>query len=373
MKTAFYHDERCLWHSTGEHALILPVGGWVQPPAGAGHAESPESKRRFRNLLDVSGLAAQLDMRGGAPASREDMLRVHPSGYLDRFKALSDAGGGNAGIYSPFGAGSFEIAALSAGLAKQAVADVWARRVANAYVLSRPPGHHCLPEQSMGFCLLANIPIALEALRAEHGPLRVAVLDWDVHHGNGTQAVYYDRADTLTISIHQESCFPPGQGLASERGAGAGLGANLNVPLLPGGGHQAYMDAMELLVLPALRAFAPDMIVVASGLDANGFDPLARMQAHSETFRAMTEQVKSLADTICDGRLLCVHEGGYAEVIVPFCGLAVLEAMSGIRTAVVDPVLGLLQAQQPAPDFVAFQRDRLQQQADRLALPAGVA
>ena len=367
MKTAFYHDERCLWHSTGEHALILPVGGWVQPPAGAGHAESPESKRRFRNLVEVSGLAAHLDMRGATPVTHDDMRRIHPADYLARFKALSDAGGGNAGIYSPFGAGSFEIAAISAGLAKQAVADVWERRVANAYVLTRPPGHHCLPEQSMGFCLLANIPIALEALRAEHGPLRIAVLDWDVHHGNGTQSIYYDRADTLTISIHQESCFPPGQGLVSERGAGAGLGANLNVPLLPGGGHQAYLDALELLVLPALRAYRPQMIVVASGLDANGFDPLARMQAHSDTFRAMTAQVMALADELCGGRMLCVHEGGYAEVIVPFCGLAVVEELARTRTEVIDPVLDLLSAQQPAPDFVAFQRERLLLQAGRTA------
>ncbi|WP_435256663.1 class II histone deacetylase [Thioclava sp. FR2] len=370
MKTAFYHDERCLWHTTGEHALILPVGGWVQPPAGAGHAESPESKRRFRNLLEVSGLTKHLDMRGAAPATREDMLRVHPADYIDRFKALSDAGGGNAGIYSPFGQGSFEIAAISAGLAKQAVADVWARRVQNAYVLSRPPGHHCLPEQSMGFCLLANIPIAIEALRAKHGPLRVAVLDWDVHHGNGTQAVYYNRADTLTISIHQEGCFPPGQGLPSERGEGAGFGTNLNVPLLPGGGHRAYLDAMEILVVPALRDFRPDMIIVASGLDANGFDPLARMQAHSDTFREMTAEIMALAAELCGGRMLCVHEGGYAEAIVPFCGLAVVETLAGTRTEVRDPVLDLLCAQQPAADYVAFQRDRLLAQADKLAKAA---
>jgi acetoin utilization deacetylase AcuC-like enzyme len=366
MTTAFYFDERCLWHTTGEHALILPVGGYVQPPAGAGHAESPESKRRFKNLLEVSGLAAELSWCSAEPASRKDMLRIHPADYLDRFKALSDVGGGNAGIYSPFGPGSFEIAALSAGLAKQAVADVLQRKVDNAYVLSRPPGHHCLPEQSMGFCLLANIPIALEAARADYGLGRVAVLDWDVHHGNGTQAVYYDRDDTLTISIHQEGCFPPGQGLASERGAGLGIGANLNIPLLPGCGHQAYMDAMQLLVLPALRAFAPDMIVIACGLDANGFDPLARMLAHSETFRLLTRQVKAIAEEICGGCVLAVHEGGYAEVAVPFCGLAVLEELSGIRTPVQDPLLELLQSQQPPADMVAFQRARLVEQSTRV-------
>ncbi len=363
MTTAFYFDELCMWHTTGEHALILPVGGYVQPPSGAGHAESPESKRRFKNLLDVSNLTKQLSVRSADMVTREDMERVHTPAYLDRFKALSDAGGGNAGIFSSFGAGGYEIAALSAGLAKQAVADVLTGVVDNAYALSRPPGHHCLPEQSMGFCLLANIPIALEAARANHGLGRAVVLDWDVHHGNGTQAIYYDRPDTLTISIHQESCFPPGQGLASERGAGPGLGTNLNIPLLPGGGHQAYMDAMDLLVLPVIRDFQPDIIVVACGLDANGFDPLGRMQAHSDTFREMTRRVKTLAAELCGGRLLAVHEGGYAEVVVPFCALAVVEELVGIRTPVIDPLMAQLVGQQPPADMIAFQRTRLERQA----------
>lgn len=364
MTTAFYFDEKCLWHSTGEHALILPVGGYVQPPAAGGHAESPESKRRLKNLMDVSGLTAKLDVKTAELVSRADMLRIHPAEYLDRFKAMSDAEGGNAGIYSPFGAGGYEIAALSAGLAKRAMADVLDGLNPNAYALSRPPGHHCLPEQSMGFCLLANIPIAIEAARASHGVGKVVVLDWDVHHGNGTQAVYYDRADTLTISMHQEGCFPPGQGPAHERGVGDGENCNLNIPLLPGGGHKAYLNAMELLVLPAIRAFDPDLIVIASGFDANAFDPLSRMQAHSGTYREMTRQVMSLANDICGGRIVGVHEGGYAEVVVPFCGLAMLEELSGHCTDVIDPFEEITEGQQPAADFDQFQRKRLEDQRD---------
>ncbi|MBL4928620.1 class II histone deacetylase [Fuscibacter oryzae] len=363
MMTALYHDERCFWHSAGEHVLILPLGPWLQPVASGGHAESPESKRRLKNLIEASGLIDQLDQRRAAPASRDDLLRIHPAAYIDRFKALSDAGGGEIGHEARFSAGGYEIAALSAGLAMQAVQDVWARKVPNAYVLSRPPGHHCLPDAGMGFCLLANIPIALEALRASHGPLRAAVVDWDVHHGNGTEAIYLDRADTLTISLHQEACFPTDTGTADERGRGAGLGTNLNIPLLPGSGHQAYLDAMDLLVLPALRAFAPEIIIIACGLDANAMDPLARMQAHSDTFRAMTLRLKVLADEMCQGRLLAVHEGGYSEAVVPFCGLAVIEALAGQRSPVIDPFLPLIEAQQPAADFVAFQRDRLERQA----------
>ena len=136
-----------------------------------------------------------------------------------------------------------------------------------------------------------------------------------------------------------------------------------NRPLLPGGAHRAYLDAMELLVGPALREFRPDIIVIASGLDANGHDPLARMLATSETFREMTRILKAEAAALCGGRLVAVHEGGYSEVVVPFCGLAIVEELSGLRTDVRDPFLGSLRENQPAPDLVAFQRARLAAQA----------
>ncbi|MDM0114016.1 class II histone deacetylase [Variovorax sp. J22R133] len=362
-KTAFFTDERTFWHTGGMHALILPVGGWVQPPSAAGYAESPESKRRLLSLIQVSGLAASLDIRSAAPATEEDLLRIHPREYLSRFKALSDAGGGDLGDYAPFGPGSYEIAALSAGLAIGAIDSVMSRRSRNAFSLSRPPGHHCLRDKPMGFCLLANIPIAIEAARAKHGIERVAVLDWDVHHGNGTQSIYYEDRNTLTISLHQDRCFPPGYSGAEERGAGAGLGANINIPLLPGGGHDAYLHALERIVLPALDAFRPELIVVASGLDANAVDPLARMLLHSDSYRAMTRLVREAAQRHCDGRLVIVHEGGYSEAYVPFCGHAIVETLADVRTGVVDPMLELAMAQQPNERFAAFQRDLIDELA----------
>jgi acetoin utilization deacetylase AcuC-like enzyme len=365
-KTAFYHDERCLWHTTGEAVLVMPVGGWLQPPAGGGHAESPETKRRFKALLDVSGLGTEVAQLSAPEATEEDLLRVHTREYLQRFKAASDAGGGEEGLFAPFGAGSYEIARLSAGLAKRSVSDVLSGEFRNAYSLSRPPGHHCLSDSAMGFCLFANIPVAIEAAKVEHGVGKVAVVDWDVHHGNGTQAIYYERPDVLTISIHQENCFPPGSGSVEERGAGEGEGYNVNVPLPPGSGHETYLYAMRRVVVPALERFGPDLIVIASGLDANAADPLARQMLYGESYRQMTRLLMEAAEELCDGRLVAVHEGGYAEAIVPFCGLAVVEELSGIRTPVEDPFEELFSAQQPGLRVVDFQRALVEEMAEAL-------
>jgi len=319
-------------------------------------------------LLQVSGLAERVRLRSAPMATEDDLLRIHPANYLQRFKALSDADGGELGPYAPFGAGSYEIAKLSAGLAIHAVDGVLRGEQRNAFAACRPAGHHCLPDQPMGFCLLANIPIAIEAARVRHGIQRVAVLDWDVHHGNGTQACFYARADVLTISLHQEGCFPPGYAGTHDRGAGEGLGFNLNVPLLPGGGDAAYRYAMERIVAPALDRFAPELIIVAAGFDANGFDPLARMLLHSESYRYLTTRVMALADRLCDGRVAVIQEGGYAESYVPFCVHAMVETLAGEAMGVVDPALELLQAQQPSEVVTSLQKSLLDEIAMRHGL-----
>ena len=358
-----------MWHSAGAAVLYLPVGGWLQPLSSGGFPDSPDSRRRIKALLDASGLADRLTVRSAPPVTREDLLLVHPARYVDRFRALSDAGGGDIGREALFSRGGFEIACLSAGLAKAAVSDVLAGRVDNAYALSRPPGHHCLPAEGMGFCLLANVAIAVEVARRDFGLERIAVLDWDVHHGNGTQEIFYDRPDVLTISIHQENCFPQDTGSIAERGTGAGLGFNLNIPLPPGCGHEAYLHAMRRLVIPALRDFGPELIVIASGLDANAVDPLARQLLYPGSFREMTRMVMAVADELCAGRIVAVHEGGYSEAEVPFCALAIVEELSGIRTEVVDPFEADFIGQQPNARMVAFQCQLIDEMA--AALHAG--
>ena len=351
--TGFFWDERCFWHGGGNYAGMLPVGGLVQPLDG-GLPESPETKRRLKNLIEVTGLAKELEMRGAAPATTDDLLRVHPASYLNEFKALSDAGGGELGRRTPFGPGGYELAALSAGLAKVALKAVLQGEVNNAYALSRPPGHHCLPDYPNGFCLLNNIGIAIEAAKAAGLAQRFAVLDWDVHHGNGTEAVFYERPDVLTVSVHQDRNYPMDTGAFADRGTGQGLGYNLNIPLPPGTGHTGYLAAMDRLALPAIRDFAPDVLIIACGFDAAANDPLGRMLATADTFTQMTRQVMKLADDVCGGKLLMVHEGGYSETYVPFCGHNVLQEMSGSHINAPDPFAEVFPLRQPDERFDAY-------------------
>lgn len=170
----------------------------------------------------------------------------------------------------------------------------------------------------------------------DQGISRVAVIDWDVHHGNGTQQIFYENPNVLTVSIHQEGLFPPQSGGLEERGAGAGLGTSINVPLPAGSGNGAYLAAMERVVVPAVRRFEPELIVVECGFDAAMNDPLGRMIVTANGFRPLAQALVDTAAELCDDRLVMVHEGGYSPSYVPFCGLAVLETISGVRTEATD-------------------------------------
>ncbi|ARW17237.1 class II histone deacetylase [Komagataeibacter europaeus] len=368
-RTGFFSDEACFWHISQPHVGILPVGGWVQPSASSSLPESPDSKRRLKSLLDMSGLLGKLTSLSAPSAGEEALLRIHGSAYLEKFRRVSEAGGGVMGPEASCGKGSYDYARKSTGLVMCAVDMVLSGDLDNAYALSRPPGHHCLPDEGMGFCFLANIPVAIEEARRVHKLSRVAVVDWDVHHGNGTEAIFYDRPDVLTISIHQENCYPTGSGHPDRRGDGAGEGYNINIPLLPGGGHDAYVGAMEKIVVPALKAYQPELIIVACGYDANAFDPLARMMLPSQTYRYLISRVMDVAGEVCGGKVVAAHEGGYSEAYVPFCGHALIETLAGCTTAVRDEIEAYILAQQPGPRFIAFQNELLDELADMFGFP----
>jgi acetoin utilization deacetylase AcuC-like enzyme len=368
MATGFFWDERTFWHAGGNYASTLPLGGLVQPLAAGGLPESPETKRRFKNLMDVTGLAGALDLRSAPLATREEMLRVHPASYLDAFKAASDSGGGELGHHAPFAQGGYEIAALSAGLATAAVRAVAHGELSNAYSLSRPPGHHCEADNPMGFCLLANIAIAVESALAEGPTKRAVILDWDVHHGNGSEAIFYDRDDVLTISLHQEGNYPLNSGALADRGTGAGEGYNLNLPLPPGVGHEGYLHAMDRVVIPKIQAFNPDIILVACGYDCAMPDPLGSMLASAQTFREMTARIKQTAAEVCEGKLVMVHEGGYSEVYVPFCTHAVMEVLSGSDITAPDPMENIMIQRQPNARITSFHKQMIDDMATELGI-----
>jgi acetoin utilization deacetylase AcuC-like enzyme len=184
----------------------------------------------------------------------------------------------------------------------------------------------------MGFCVFSNIGIAIRHAQHVRGVGRVAVVDWDVHHGNGTETIFLSDPNVLSISLHQDEHYPPGRGRVGVVGEGAGRGTNLNIPLPPGSGMAAYGLAFQQVVVPALRAFRPELIIVASGFDASAYDPLGRMDLNANDFRSLTASLMEVAADVCERRLMMSHEGGYSSFYVPYCGLAVVEQLSGHRS-----------------------------------------
>jgi acetoin utilization deacetylase AcuC-like enzyme len=227
---------------------------------------------------------------------------------------------------------------LAAGAAVGAVEEVWSGRVQNAFALVRPPGHHAEAQGAMGFCLLNNAAIAAEAAR-RLGAERVMVLDWDVHHGNGTQHVFEQRRDVLYLSSHQYPYYP-GTGASHEVGTGAGAGYTVNCPLPPGQGDADYGAVFHDLFLPAGEAFRPDIVIVSAGFDAHARDPLADMLVTERGFAAMCTSLAELALRQCGGKLVLLLEGGYNLEALAQSVRACLEVMTGARREDFPPGVG---------------------------------
>ncbi len=315
-----------MWHQSGSFADWMPLEALYEPEPSL---ESPATKRRFKNLVDVSGMAAHLTPVDARLATDDELAYIHTPGYIDSIHERSDQHGGEAGEGTPFGKGSYEIAALAAGGCIAAVDAVLDGTVDNIYALVRPPGHHAEADRGRGYCIFANAAIASRHAQRARGLERVAIVDWDVHHGNGSESAFYDDPSVLTISLHQEEHYPAGRGRVGDAGEGAGEGYNLNIPLPAGSGRAAYVHAFEEVVVPALEAFKPDLIIVTSGLDASWMDPGGRQNLTPRCYTRLTEIMMDAADRLCGGKLVLLHEGGYSTLAVPYCGLAVLEGLTG--------------------------------------------
>ena len=330
MGTGLVSDERYFWIELGPY---LPLARHAQPfPA----MDSPDGKRRILNLLRVSGIMKQLTEIEPRMATEEELLRLHTREYVDHVKMVSETTGGTVGEATAICAGGYDIARLAAGGCMAAFDAVLNGDVQNAFALVRPCGHHAEKDRGRGFAVFGNIALAILDAKERRGLGRTAVVDWDVHHGNGTQWAFYDDPNVLTISIHQDRLYPQESGFLDEIGEDQGLGYNINIPLPPGSGHGAYLETVKRVVLPALQAFKPELIAIACGFDANALDPLGRMLCYSETYREMTALLKKAAEELCGGRLVVCLEGGYAPVYIPYCGLAVIESMADVRTEVED-------------------------------------
>ena len=335
--TAFIYDESYFWHHAGNGALFEPAGGYIQDN---GSAESPESKRRVKNLLERSGLINHLYRIRPLPATEKQLGYFHTKRHINAVRKMSEIGGMDCGDSAIVGRGSFEIAKLSAGGAIQAVKTVVeSGAIKKAYVLTRPPGHHAEADRGMGYCLFNNIVIAARYAQKKLGIEKILILDWDAHHGNGTEDAFYEDDSVLFISIHQDGLEPIGRGSKEDTGTGKGKGFNINIPLHTGSGDAVYRYVFEQIVVPSIENFKPELILVSAGQDSNIFDPLGRMMLSAQGYRYMTGVTKELADKYAQGRLVCLHEGGYCPVYVPFCSHAIVEELSGITTDVGDPFI----------------------------------
>jgi acetoin utilization deacetylase AcuC-like enzyme len=334
--TGLIYDSRFLDHDTGlavVSAMVPADSVWEPQP----HAASPQLVSRAYRLLERTGLLSHLVEIPTRAATAADVERVHTPQHVRHIRELCVAGGGDAGEYAPASSATYEVALLAAGGALQGVDAVLDGSTRNVYALLRPPGHHATPDKAMGFCYFNNVAIAARYAQERHGIGRVAILDWDVHHGNGTQAAFYDDPSVLFISLHQEDWYPTGEGAVDHVGSGEGEGYTINVPLPAGTGNAGYLAAIERVVAPAIRRFAPDLILISAGQDPSGVDPLARMAVSADGFREMAAAMAALADEVCGGRLVACHEGGYSEGYAPICTWAAIEGFSGVRTGHEDP------------------------------------
>lgn len=275
------------------------------------HPEHPGRIEAVWQVLHDSGVLKRMQVIEAHPVTDAPILNVHQQQYLEMLTGIAQQdrlvmidSDTYALPQSP------QIARLAAGAVVQAVDTVMLGKANNALVAVRPPGHHATPTRAMGFCLLNNIAIGARHAQQAHGLERVMIVDYDVHHGNGTQDAFYDDPNVLFISVHQHPFYPM-TGVMEAVGTGAGSGANINIPLQAGHGDSNYRLIFDDIIWQAARRFAPQLILVSAGFDAHYVDPLASMRLSHTGYARITRQLKHMADALCEGKIIFVMEGGY--------------------------------------------------------------
>ncbi|GIV83657.1 MAG: histone deacetylase [Candidatus Roseilinea sp.] len=355
----------------------MPAVGYLYDPIFLahdlpGHPENAQRLQAIMGLLRERDALASLTPLPFRAATFEQLTVLHSPLYVSRVYALSERGRSALNPDTYIVAESFNAAAMAVGASLAATEAVLKGKVQRAFALVRPPGHHAFADHGEGFCLFNNIAFAakraLDDMDADHDyawspsamrnhrharPERVMIVDFDVHHGNGTQALFYDDPRVLYVSIHEYGWVYPGSGAADERGRGAGRGATINVPLPPETGDFGYALVFDEILVPAARRFAPNLLLVSAGFDAHWRDPLAHMRVSLAGFARMMRLLCDLSDELCGGRMVVVLEGGYDLQALSYGVLNALRIMQGSHADVEDPLGPCPAPEAPVEDLIA--------------------
>ena len=289
--------------------LLIRDDIFLQHDTGA-HPECAARLESVHALLDERGIVNDWDVRSPEPISRESLQRVHPTGYIDSIRDMAEQGGGRPETDTVVSPNSYNVALYAAGAAVQAVDSVLAGENTTAMCLVRPPGHHALAAKAMGFCLFANAAVAAQHALDAHDLSRVLIVDFDVHHGNGTQDLFYDSPNACFYSVHRWP-FYPGTGSDEETGTGDGLGTTFNLPLEFGISRNEFRERFHTMLSDAAARSRPELVILSAGFDAHALDPVGSLGLESEDFTDLTNLVLDVAGQHCGGKLVSLLEGGY--------------------------------------------------------------
>jgi acetoin utilization deacetylase AcuC-like enzyme len=295
-----------------EHTLLYTDDLFLKHDTGVSHPERPDRLRGIKARLEKAGLIQKCVAGTYKPISEDAVRQLHAAKQVQTAKALAEHGGGHLDPDTPICPDSFSVALAAAGVGVAAVDAVLKGPEVNALCLVRPPGHHATPTRGMGFCLFNNIALAAHHARTKQGLTRILIVDWDVHHGNGTQDVFFTAPDVMFLSIHRYGRgFYPGTGAASETGTGKGLGHIFNVPLAYGTSRKDYLGAFRNALEKAADKIKPELVLVSAGFDAHARDPIGSLGLEVEDFATLTRAVLEVARAHAKGRLVSCLEGGY--------------------------------------------------------------